>query len=136
MEGILLFLRSSHVLAHSEGYGSFDEIDFKINNHLPDFKAACIKWREITGIMCDRKMPGKLKGKICETQVRPVLLYGTVSWAVVKKDEDLMSRTEMRMLRWLLGVSRLEKLRNEEVRRRCGVADIIEKMREARLRWM
>ena len=42
----------------------------------------------------------------------------------------------MGMLRWILGVSRLEKLRNEEVRRTCGVADIVEKMREARLRWI
>ena len=68
--------------------------------------------------------------------VRPVLVYGADSWTVVKNDEDLMSRTEVRMLQWILGVSRLEKLRNEEIRRRCGVADIVEKMREARLRWM
>ena len=34
------------------------------------------------------------------------------------------------------GISRLEKLRNEEIRRRCGVADIVEEMREARWRWM
>ena len=33
-------------------------------------------------------------------------------------------------------VSRLKRIRNEEIRRRCGVADIVEKMREARLRWM
>ena len=34
------------------------------------------------------------------------------------------------------GVSRLEKLRNEVIHRRCGVAGTVEKIREARWRWM
>ena len=99
-------------------------------------KAAWRNWREVTGIICDRKMPRELNCKVYKTVVRPALLYGAESLAVGKKDEDLMSRAEMGMLRWILGVSRLEKLRNEEIRRRCGVADIVEKMWDARLRWV
>ena len=56
--------------------------------------------------------------------------------AVVKKDEGLMSRTEMRWLRWRLGVSRIQRIKDEEIRRRCGTAGIVEKVREARLRWV
>ena len=82
------------------------------------------------------KVPRKQKCKICKTVVRPALLYGAESWAVVQNDEDLISRTVMRMLQWILGFSRLEKLKNEEIRRRCGVADIVENMREAKLRWI
>ena len=44
-------------------------------------------------------------------------------------------RAEMRMLRWIAGVSRREMLRKAEIHERCGVVDIAEKMREARLRW-
>ena len=55
--------------------------------------------------------------------------------AVGSVEENMMSRTKMRMLRWLLGVSRVEHIPNTEIRHRCGVADIKEKMGEARLRW-
>ena len=61
-------------------------------------KKAWTKWREITGIVCDQKMPKKLKYKLYKTVVRPVLMYGTEYWTVGKRIEDLLSRTEMRML--------------------------------------
>ncbi|CAD6188193.1 unnamed protein product [Caenorhabditis auriculariae] len=42
---------------------------------------------------------------------------------------------ETKMLRWTGGVTRLDHVRNEDIRTRFGVAPITEKMREARLRW-
>ena len=45
-------------------------------------------------------------------------------------------RTEMGMLRWMMGTKRIEKIRNEEIRARAGVANISEKTREVRRRWL
>jgi len=42
---------------------------------------------------------------------------------------------EMRMIRWICGHTRLDKIRNEVVRGKVGVASIEDKMREVRLRW-
>ena len=41
----------------------------------------------------------------------------------------------MRMLRWMCGHTRLDKIRNDHIRERVGVAPISEKMVENRLRW-
>jgi len=46
-----------------------------------------------------------------------------------------MSVIEMHMLRWMCGNTRREKVRNEDILTKIGVAPIEEKMRENRLRW-
>ena len=40
------------------------------------------------------------------------------------------------MLRWMMGIKRIEKTRTEEIRPRAGVRMVSEKIREARLRWL
>ena len=40
------------------------------------------------------------------------------------------------MSRWTMGIRRIEKIGNEEIRTRTGVVNISEKIREARLRWL
>ncbi|PIO71067.1 hypothetical protein TELCIR_07040 [Teladorsagia circumcincta] len=42
---------------------------------------------------------------------------------------------EAKMLRWTAGVTRLDRILNDAIRERFGVAPIADKMREARLRW-
>ena len=39
------------------------------------------------------------------------------------------------MLRWISGITRFDHIRNDDIRKRYGIAPIAEKMREARLRW-
>ncbi|XP_070031733.1 uncharacterized protein [Nicotiana tomentosiformis] len=46
-----------------------------------------------------------------------------------------MKVVEMRMLRWICGHTRLDRIRNEVIRDKVCVAPIDDKMREARLRW-
>ena len=47
-----------------------------------------------------------------------------------KAEQNLLERTETRMLRWMMGIKRIE---NKEMRAREGVATIREKIREVRL---
>ena len=42
----------------------------------------------------------------------------------------------MRILRWMTGIKTIEKIMAEEIRVMAGVANIGEKIREARLRWL
>ncbi|KAH1193556.1 Craniofacial development protein 2 [Glycine max] len=108
------------------------EIEGDVNHRI---QAGWMKWRKTSGVLCDAKVPIKLKGKFYRTAVRPAILYGTECWAVKSQHENKVGVAEMRMLRWMCGKTRQDKIRNETIRERVGVAPIVEKMVENRLRW-
>ncbi|KAL5146984.1 Craniofacial development protein 2 [Glycine soja] len=97
------------------------EIEGDVNHRI---QAGWMKWRKASGVLCDAKVPIKLKGKFYRTAVRPAILYGTECWAVKSQHENKVGVAEMRMLRWMCAI-----------RERVGVAPIVEKMVENRLRW-
>ena len=92
-----------------------------VNNRI---RIGWMKWKEISGVMCDRKMPVKLKDKVFKTIIRPAMTYGTECWAVKKKDENKLNSAEMRMLRWVRGQTRLDHIRNEDIRKEADVKPV------------
>ena len=65
--------------------------------------AAWGKWRDLSRVISDKKMPRKFKIKLYMTVIRPVLLYRTECWTVRKKEEQILEKTETRMLRRIKG---------------------------------
>ncbi|VDP02846.1 unnamed protein product [Heligmosomoides polygyrus] len=61
--------------------------------------------------------------------------YGAECWPVTKEIESRLSVMETKMLRWTAGVTRLDRVCNETIRQRFGVAPVADKLGEARLRW-
>ena len=43
-----------------------------------------VRWREISGIICDKKVPDVLKHNIYKTAIRPAMTYGGEYWAIRK----------------------------------------------------
>ncbi|KAJ8715501.1 hypothetical protein PYW07_009983 [Mythimna separata] len=97
--------------------------------------AAWAKWREVTGVLCDRKMPPKLKEQIYKCIIRPVLLYGGECWPALSRHTQELRVNEMKMLRWMSGVTRSDRIRNSFIRGSLGVRDVGKKLQECRLRW-
>ena len=53
-----------------------------------------MKLKEVSGVMCDRKMPVKLKDKVFKTIIRPAMTYSPERWAVKKKDENKLNSAD------------------------------------------
>ena len=79
-------------------------------------------WKKCSGVLCDRRIPVKLKGKVYKTVISPAMLYGAEMLATTKRQEKRIEVTEMRMLRWMCGVTRKDKIRNEHIRGTTSVA--------------
>ncbi|EYB86391.1 hypothetical protein Y032_0279g1180 [Ancylostoma ceylanicum] len=97
--------------------------------------AAWLKWRSMTGVLCDKNVPDRFKSKVYQAVVRSVALYGAECWSAVKERERRLSVMETTMLRWTAGVTRADRIRDEKTRERFGIVPIADKLRETRLRW-
>ena len=93
------------------------------------------KWKSASGVLCDKRVPLGLKGKVYRTVVRPVVLYGAECWPLKKSQAQRLRVAEIRMVRWMCSFIRRDKIRSGVIRDIVKVAPIEEKMRESRLRW-
>ncbi|XP_047486800.1 uncharacterized protein LOC125037643 [Penaeus chinensis] len=93
-------------------------------------------WRKITGVVCDQKIPSKVKGKLHSTMVRPAMICGLETAALTKGQEEKLEVAEMKMMRYEVGVARKDKVRNENIGERLGIEKkLTDKIKESRLRW-
>ena len=92
-------------------------------------------WREVTGVMCDKRMSANMKGKVFRTVIRPAMMYGVETLPLTKAQEASLETAQMGMLRWSLGWTRRDKVKNEKIRRMTNVSQMPVKARESRLRW-
>ena len=98
-------------------------------------QAGWMSWRKVSGVLCDRKLSAKIKGKMYNSVVRPAILYGMEAASVTERQMGKMEVAELKMVRWALGVTRKDKIRNEYVRGTAKIAKLGDKLRNARLRW-
>lgn len=64
----------------------------------------------------DEKIPDRLKVKVYENLVRSSMLYGLETIAPTKRQEAEINVAELRMLRFPIGVTRLDRIRNEKLK--------------------
>jgi len=72
------------------------DIDEDISHRI---RAGWQKWRKTCGVLCDKKIPLRLKGRVYRMVVRPALLYGVECWPIKKTQVQRMMVAEMRMIR-------------------------------------
>jgi hypothetical protein len=108
------------------------DIDEDVSHRI---KLSWLKWHQASGVLCDLRVPLKLKGKFYKTAIRPTMLYGAECWPTKRRHVQQLSVAEMCMLRWICGHTRRDRVRNDDIYERLGVAPVEEKLMQHRLRW-
>nr|GFA30552.1 hypothetical protein [Tanacetum cinerariifolium] len=95
-----------HILEPNESFRYLGSVIHKSGRIEDDvthrIQVGWLKWRAATGILCDKKVPLKLKGKFYRLAIRPTMLYRS-EWPLTKVQENRMEVSEIRMLRWTCG---------------------------------
>ena len=79
-----------------------------------------------------------IKAKMClfERVILPTALYGAEAWGMRSAERRKVNVLEMKCLRNLVGVSRMDRVRNKEVRRTAGIErELVSRTDQRVLRW-
>ena len=89
----------------------------------------------MSGVLCDKRVPPHVEGKIHKTIVQPAMLYGMETVPVTSSHVKKLEVTEMKMCRLACGHTLRDPVRNDDIRERLNVEYVTERCRKARLRW-
>ena len=92
-------------------------------------------WKKVPEVICDRSFPTRVKEKVYSSVVRPAMVFGLEMVADTKKQVEEMEVAKMKMLRFVMGVTRKDKITNDYIRGTVKVERSGMKMREGKLRW-
>ena len=86
-------------------------------------------------LWCRHDIHLRIKTAVYKAIVIPTLLYASETWPITQQQIHRLETFQMQCLRTMLGVSRLQRLRNVAIRKRCNVFSIEHVILQGRLRW-
>ena len=93
-------------------------------------------WGALTSVLSNRGLGIKTKKCLFEGVIVPTELYVAEAWGLGSAERRKVNVLEMKCLRSSVGVSRLDRVRNEEVRIRAGIERALPSRADQRiLRW-
>ena len=78
-------------------------------------------WGALKSVLSNRGLGIKAKKCLYEGVIVPTVLYGAEALDMRSAERRKVNELEMKCLRSLVGVSRMDRVMNEEVRRRAGI---------------
>jgi hypothetical protein len=142
-------------------YGETSECDIRVNGRFIEVVdkfcyLGCMLSKDGTGseeidsrVMKGRSVSGAIKKLVKEKHLSiqcaralhegvllPTLLYGNETLSMYERDASRLQAVEMSLLRSAIGVTRRDRIRNENIREVCGVTvSLRQRARMGRLRW-
>ena len=90
----------------------------------------------LKSVLSNRGLGIKAKKCLYEGVIIPTALCGAEAWGMRSAERRKVNVPEMKCLRSLVGVSRMDRVRNEEVRMRTGIErELVSRADQRVLRW-
>ena len=86
-------------------------------------------------LLKEKHIPREVKTTIYSTILKPVLICGAECWYLTAKTSSSLQADELKVLRTIRGVTRIDRLRNNRIRSDLSVKPLLKEIEEKKLRW-
>jgi hypothetical protein len=81
-------------------------------------------------------MTKEAKLRIHNITAKAALKFGGEAWVLKKRDEQGLEAAQMKFLRHLLGIAKLDRERNQSVREKLGAQNIVLEIKQYQREWL
>ena len=81
-------------------------------------------------------MNKETKLRIHNITAKAALKFGSEVWVLKKREEKRLEAAQMKFLRHLLGITKLDKEKNQCIRGKTGAQSIVKEIKQYRKKWL
>ena len=74
--------------------------------------------------------------RIQNITAKAALKFGSEAWVLKKREEQRLEAAQMKFLRHLLGITKLDKEKNQCIREKTGVQNIVKEIKQYQEKWL
>ena len=77
-----------------------------------------------------KQMNKETKLRIYNFTAKAALKFGREAWVLKKREEQLLDAAQMKFLKHLLGITKLDKVKNQCIRKKTGAENIVKEIKQ------
>jgi len=114
-------------------------IYYCISEYKSDLEDKLLTYNKINGAI--RRHFGKQMNKETKLRIRNItakaaLKFGSEAWVLKKREEQRSEAAEMKFLRHLLGITKLDKEKNQCIRQKTGTQNTVKEIKQYQEKWL
>ena len=83
-----------------------------------------------------KQMNKETKLRIHNITAKAALKFGSEAWVLKKREEQRLEAAQMKFLRHLLGITKLDKEKNQCIREKTGAQNIVKEIKQYQKKWL
>ena len=81
-------------------------------------------------------MNKETKFRIHNITAKSALKFGSEAWVLKKREEQRLEAAQMKFLRHLLGITKLDKEKNQRIREKTGAQNTVKEIKQYQEKWL
>ena len=117
----------------------FKYLGYRISEYGSDLEDKLQTYNKINGTIrrhFGKQMNKKTKLRIHNITVKAALKFGSEAWVLKKREEQRLEAAQMKFLRHLLGITKLDKEKNKCIRQKTGAQNTVKEIKQYQEKWL
>ena len=117
----------------------FKYLGYSISEYKSDLEDKLQTYNKINGAIrrhFGKQMNKERKLRIHNITAKAALKFGSEAWVLKKREEQRLESAQMKFLRHLFGITKLDKENNQCIRQKTGAQNIVKEIKEYQEKWL